>query len=225
MTASEQAHIASAIVFELSKVSMDHIRERMLGHLQVVHPDLGKRVADGLGMNLPKPAKPFKQPIDLPPSDALSIQKNWPDTLQGRKVGLLFSEGSDKKGIDALIASVEAAGGQVFTIAPKVGPQKLKGGTLTADGQLDGAPSVLFDAVAMILSPDEAERLSSNAAALGFVMDAYAHLKAIGHCDGSRVILQRAGITPDAGVVPYAGLPEAARQRYWDRDAARRELA
>ena len=224
-TANEQAHIASAFVFELSKVGLDHVRNRVLSQLRNVDETLASRIAKGLGIALPDAAKPFREPVDLDPSDALSIQKNWPDTLHGRKVGLLFSEGSDKKGIEALIASVEAAGGQVFTIAPKVGPQKLKGGTLTADGQLDGAPSVLFDAVAMILSPDEAERLSSNAAALGFVMDAYAHLKAIGHCDGSRVILQRAGITPDAGVVPYADLPEAARQRYWDREAVLRDLA
>ena len=36
------------------------------------------------------------------------------------------------------------AGGSVMLVAPKVGELKLKGGTLAADGQLAGSPSVLF---------------------------------------------------------------------------------
>ncbi|UXU76620.1 MULTISPECIES: catalase [unclassified Paracoccus (in: a-proteobacteria)] len=224
-TESEQAHIASAFVFELSKVGLEHVRQRVVSHLRNIDEDLAARVAKGLGIDLPAAAKPFRAPLDLPPSDALSIQKNWQDTLQGRSVGLLFSAGSDKAAIDELIAAVEAEGGHVFTIAPKVGPQQLKGGTMTADGQLAGSPSVLFDAVAMILAPDEAERLSRDAAALGFVMDAHAHLKAIGHCPGSKVILDRLGIAADAGIVAPADLPKAARRRYWDREPTLRDLA
>ena len=222
-TDNERAHIASAFVFELSKVGLDHVRERVLMQLRNIDEDLAGRVAKGLGIALPKAATPFREAVDLDPSDALSIQKNWPDTLQGRTVGLLFSEGSDKAGIDDLVKAVEAEGGRVFTIAPKVGPQKLKFGTMTADGQLAASPSVLFDAVAMILAADEAKRLTRDAAALGFVMDAYAHLKAIGHCDGSKVILDRAGVTPDEGIVAYAELPAAASRRF--REAGLRDLA
>ena len=225
MTGNEQAHIASAIVFELSKVSMDHIRERMLGHLQVVHPDLGKRVADGLGMNLPKPAKPFKQPIDLPPSDALSIQKNWPDTLEGRQVAILFDEGSSKSDIEALKKAVEAAKGTVFTIAPKVGGLSLKGGTMKADGQLAGSPSVLFDAVALVLTTEAAAKLAKDSSAVAFVSDAFAHLKAIGATEGAKALMDRAGVAPDDGVTDLNGLPEAAKLRYWDREPKVRDLA
>ena len=225
MTENEQAHIASAFVFELSKVGLDHVRARLVSHLRNIDEGLASRVATGLGIDLPEAATPFREPVDLAPSDALSIQKNWHETLQGRKVGLLFDEGSDKSAIDGLIAAVEAEGGTVFTIAPKVGPLTLKGGEMAADGQLAGSPSVLFDAVAMILTPEAARKLARDSAALGFVMDAHAHLKAIGHCGGSQVILDRAGIGPDEGVGPYGDLPEMAKRRYWAREATLRDLA
>ncbi|UFM65960.1 catalase [Paracoccus sp. MA] len=225
LTENEQAHTASAFVFELSKVNLAHIRKRTVSHLRVIDEDLGARVAAGLGIDLPERASPFREPIDLEPSDALSIQKNWPATLKGRKIGLLFAEGSDKAEIDALIEAVEAEGGTVFTVAPKVGPLKLKGGTMEADGQLAGSPSVLFDAVAMVLAPQQAEKLTKEAAAVGFVMDAWAHLKAIGHCKASKALLDRAGIKPDEGVGPNDSLPGRAKRRYWEREPSLRDLA
>ena len=50
-TAPEQAHMASALVFELSKVETPHVREAIVGHLRNIDADLAKRVADGLGMD------------------------------------------------------------------------------------------------------------------------------------------------------------------------------
>ncbi|MFD1797793.1 catalase-related domain-containing protein, partial [Paracoccus aurantiacus] len=225
LTENEQAHVASAIVFELSKVSLDHIRERMLSHLQVVHPDLGKRVAKGLGMDLPKPVKPFKEPVDLDPSDALSIQKNWNRSLEGRQVAILFDEGSSKSDIEALKKAVESAKGTVFTVAPKVGGLPLDGGTMKADGQLAGSPSVLFDAVALVLTNEAAAKLAKDSAAVAFVSDAFAHLKAIGATEGAKALMDRAGVEPDEGVTDLAGLPEAAKLRYWDREPKVRDLA
>ncbi len=54
LAAPEQAHLASALVFELSKVGLEHVRLRVLSNLINVDPDLAKRVADGLNMQLPK---------------------------------------------------------------------------------------------------------------------------------------------------------------------------
>ncbi len=52
-------------------------------------------------------------------------------------------------------------GASVKIIAPKVGGTKLADGSLlAADGQLAGTPSVLFDAVAVVLSDDGAKMLS-----------------------------------------------------------------
>ena len=50
-TASEQAHIASSFVFELSKVGLlDQVPPRMVANLRNVDEDFAKRVADGLGI-------------------------------------------------------------------------------------------------------------------------------------------------------------------------------
>jgi catalase len=43
----EQAHLASAIVFELSKVGIEAVRTRMMSNLVNVDPDLAKRVGAG----------------------------------------------------------------------------------------------------------------------------------------------------------------------------------
>ena len=55
-----------------------------------------------------------------------------------------------------------------------------------ADGQLAGTPSVVFDAIAVVLSDAGAAALGKEAAAIDFVRDAFGHLKAIAADDGRR---------------------------------------
>src|SRR5690606_8130018 len=50
-TENEQAHIASALVFELSKVQLDHVRTRVVSRLRNIDEDLAKRVANGLAID------------------------------------------------------------------------------------------------------------------------------------------------------------------------------
>ena len=224
-TDSERAHIASALVFELSKLTLEHVRLAVLSNLGNVHPDLARRVADGLAIDLPEPSTPFREPIDLGTSDALSIQKKWQPTLKGRKVGILFADGSSRADIDMIVKAVKDAGGSTFTVAQKVGRTKLDVGDMKADGQLAGSPSVLFDAVALVLTETAAKALAQDGAAVAFVMDAFGHLKAIGHSEGAKALLDRAGIKPDAGVTDLTGLSKAARTRYWAREPSVRVLA
>ena len=230
LEAPEQAHLASAIVFELSKVSLDHVRERMMGNLRNVDEALAKRVADGLGVPLPKKTAAAADPIDLPASPALRIIGKYPDSLKGRKIGILIADGSDGETIKALQDAAKAAGAAVEIIAPKVGGAKLKdGSTLKADHQLAGAPSVLFDAVALILSEQGCQTLLGEGAAVDFAKDAFGHLKAIGHTPQAQPLLDKAGVEPDAGVVDLsrdvkAFMPPAAT-RQWDREPKVRILA
>ena len=105
----------------------------------------------------------------------------------------------------------------------------LKDGTLLpADGQLAGTPSVVFDAVASVLSPDMGAVLAKEAAAVDWFRDAFGHLKAIAACKGTQAILKAGGIEPDAGVVDPAdaqGFIAAAQTRQWDREPKVRTLA
>jgi hypothetical protein len=127
-----------------------------------------------------RPARERKggeSPVEHGASDALSIQKKAGRPMEGRKVAILFAEGSDKAAIDRLKRQIEKAGGTAFLVAPKVGGIPVKGGTLKADGQLAGSPSVLFDAVASVLTAEQAEALAKQGAAVQWFMDALAIAK------------------------------------------------
>ena len=110
-------------------------------------------------------------------------------------------------------------------IAPKVGEIGVKGGVLKADGQLAGTPSVLFDAVALVLAPEAASKLADDSAAVDFVRDAFGHLNAIGTTPGADLLLQKAGVARDEGVTGLEKKFVAAGTRFFDREPKVRPLA
>jgi catalase len=219
----EQTHVVAALVFELSKVQLPHVRARVLGQLQNVDTDLAERVALGLGLDLPPVIPPAKAAVDMATSDALSILKHTAP-VAGRCLGVLVSDGAEGSVIDGLKAAAKAAGAAVKIIAPKVGGVTLKGGKfLAADEKIDGAPSVLFDAVALVLSDGGAKILLGEKAALDFVSDAYAHCKAIGHTPAARALIDKVGAELDGF---FMELPAGAKAlvgklsaREWAREA------
>lgn len=231
-TTVEQKHIAMALTFELSRCENPVIRERMVAHLLNIDEALGATVADKLGIEkLPKPADAAVPPRDdLPASPALSIIENGPDSFAGRKVGVLVSNGCDGKLLKALQTAIEKEGAMVELIAPKVG------GVVTADGShlpaqymIDGGPSVLFDAVALVLSAEGAEMLAKESTARDFVADAFAHCKFIAFTAEAAPLFEKAGVAPDAdeGLIPLEGaasvsafLASCRKLRLWAREAA-----
>ncbi|HXC64632.1 MAG TPA: catalase, partial [bacterium] len=110
-TGFEQAHIASALVFELSKVGHPHVREAVVAHLRHVDENLAQRVAGGLGLERLPDAPAVPVPVrSLDPSPALQIIGKMKGTLQGRCIGILVSDGSDGATVAALRGAAEAAG-------------------------------------------------------------------------------------------------------------------
>ena len=228
-TKPEQAHIASAFVFELSKVQTLHVRAAMVGHLRHVDEDLAARVADGLALPSMPPAPTAKvAPVDLPLSLALQTIGKMKDTLKGRLIGILIDDGSDVATIKGLRKAAEAAGAAVQIVAPKVGGPKLSDGKkMAADGQLAGTPSVFFDAVAIVLTEAAAKQLTAESAARDFVSDAFAHLKAIAADAGAQPLLKACGVKKDAGIVDAADLKTfiaVAKTRQWARESKVRML-
>jgi len=227
LTENEQAHVASSFTFELSKVTARHVRERMVGNLRNVDEGLAKRVAAAINIDLPSKTKAAREPTDLEPSPALSIQRNMLDTIKGRAIGILFADGSDGKAIKSLVDAIRKEGGRPVLIAPKAGGATLADGSkLAADGQLAGTPSQTVDAIAVVLSADGCKMLLKEAAAVQFVMDAFGHLKAIGHSPDAKPLLDKAGVEPDDGVTGF-GQPfiAAAGKRYFAREPRVRMLA
>lgn len=225
----EQAHLASALVFELSKVGLAHVRTRMMANLVNVDPTLAKRVADGLNMDVPK-ASPSAAPVkDMELSPALRIidGPRAPTSIEGRTIAILVADGSDAGVVDKLTSQIGDAGGRPVIVAPRIGGAKMSDGSvLEADFQLAGGPSVLFDAVALVLSEKGCTQLLKDAAAVQFVMDAFGHLKAIGHTAEAQPLLDKAGVEPDDGVTDIgAKFIKVAATRIWAREPKIRMLA
>ncbi|RWN37139.1 catalase [Mesorhizobium sp.] len=231
-TPPEQRHIVMALTFELSKVQTPAIRERMVSHLLNIDEALAATVADKLGIRkMPSPADAAVPPRDdLEPSPALSIINNGPESFGGRKVGVLVSDGVDAALFEQLRTAVEEEGAVMEVVAAKVGGVDAADGTqIEARHMIDGGPSVLFDAVVLMLSEPGAELLAKEAAAKDFVSDAFAHCKFIGFTSGAEALLAKAGVDADAdeGLIRLESnktaekFVQACRKlRLWAREAA-----
>ena len=226
-TEVEQTHIRDALVFELSKVETPAIRERMVSHLGTIDAGLAEGVATGLGLaDIPPAATPARPLVtDLAPSPALSLLRNGPGSFRGRKIGVLVSDGFDGDLLAELEAAVKAEGALLELVAPKIGGATDAGGTLHPARQtIAGGPSVLYDAVVLLVSDEAAARLGKDAAARDFVTDAFAHAKFIAHSPEADPLLDGAGVTPDAGFVPLkaggaAQFVALCRElRHWPRE-------
>src|SRR6202162_6238172 len=147
-TEVEQEHIAAAFTFELSKVEVPAIRSRMVSHLLNVDKSLADTVGTALRLKaMPKPAEPARPPrTDLKPSRALSILLNSHDTFEGRKVGVLVSDGADNDALKALRQALEEEGAMLEIVASRIGGVEASDGTLVEANQIiSGGPSVLYD--------------------------------------------------------------------------------
>ncbi len=229
-TRGEQHHIAAALIFELSKVQTPVIRERMVSHLLNIDETLANKVAAALGLKtMPKPADaamPTRQ--DLEESPALSIIEKGPQRFEGRKLGILVTDGTDAAILKALKAALTKAGATFEIIAPKVGGAKLSDGSWTdADQMIDGGPSVLYDAVALLPAKTAIDDLVQESTARDFVADAFAHCKFIGHVEAVMPLFEKAGIADalDEGVIALKSSKDVAgfvktlgKLRLWSRE-------
>jgi catalase len=204
----------------------------MVSHLLNIDTTLAETVARQLRIKeMPKPAtaaKPTRQ--DLKPSPALSIILNGPKTFAGRKVGALVTDGVDADLLNALAKAIKAEGATLKLIAPEVGGVTDSAGTWhDADEKLEGGPSVLFDAVAILPSTEGAALLATIPAARDFVADATAHRKFIAYAAQATPLLEKAGATLDEGFIPLKAaadcktfLTACRKVRFWDRVNAER---
>ena len=227
-TPVEQNHIANALVFELSKVETPAIRSRMVSHLLNIDEQLAKEVAGGLGLKeMPKAADAARPTQDLKSSRALSIQINGPKSFKGRKVGALLTDGVDIKLVQSLKSALSEEGALLEIVAPKVGGvQASDGSWIEAKQKIDGGPSVLYDAVALLISDQGAKLVAKEPAARDFVADAFAHMKFIGHTRGAVALFEKAGLgrNRDQGLIALDGESDCSafvtacrKVRYWDR--------
>ncbi len=229
-TPTEQNHIADALVFELSKVENPAIRSRTVSHLLNIDKTLAKKVADGLRLQkMPKPAdaaKPTRN--DLKKSAALSVINNGPNNFKGRKLGIFLTDGANAKLLTALKQAAKREGTVVEIVAPMIGGVKMDDGSwVEANHKIEGGPSVVFDAVALLFSKEGAKTMAKEASAKDFVSDAFAHMKFIAYTEEVKPLFQKIGIADslDAACMQLTKVSDAAnfikecgKLRFWKRE-------
>lgn len=200
-TPVEQAHIAAAFRFELSKLSVPAIQTRMLSSLVNVSAELAAVVAAGLGMPVP-PAMPkeLAQPVpaEVRTSAALSLTALPGDGgIRSRRVAVLVADGVDGPSIAVAHAALRAAGASVHLIAPHLGAVNTVGGSpLNATATLENAPAVLFDALILPDGAQGVEALGRRVEVMDFIANQYRHGKTLLALGASRTLLERAAVSP-----------------------------
>ncbi|HEV7914528.1 MAG TPA: catalase, partial [Albitalea sp.] len=124
-TEVEQRHIAAAFRFELSKLTVPAIRERMLASLANASPQLAAAVAEGLGMELPAP---LPRALETPPSPevtqspALSLMaRPGEGGIRTRKIAILVAHGVEGASLGKLVSALVAAGAVPRLVAARLG--------------------------------------------------------------------------------------------------------
>jgi catalase len=200
-TAVEKAHIAGGFRFELSKVTVPAIRERMLSSLVNVSAELAATVAAGLGLAVPSamprelanPAAP-----EVTTSAALSLTAlPGEGGIRTRNVAILVADGVDEKPIAAVRAALMAAGARVHLIAPRLGPVTTGNGQpFEATGTLENSPPVLFDGLVLPAGTEGVKALGAHIEVVDFITNQYRHGKTILALGASVALMERAGAMP-----------------------------
>ena len=199
-TPVEQCHITNAFRFELSKVTVPAIRERMVSSLRNASEKLALEVAKGLGMDpLPAPmprALADPAPPEVARSPALSLLARPGDgSIRGRKVALLVANGVDGESLSQVQQALVAAGAVARLVGPRIGLfQSTTGGPLDADASLENEPGFLFDALVLPHGEEAIAALAQDGHTADFIKDQYRHCNTILALGASQDLLVKAGL-------------------------------
>jgi len=212
-TTVERAHIKNAFRFELSRVTVPAIRQRMVSGLRNVSESLATELAYDLGLQLPERMPRALETVPTPElssSPVLSLTALPGDgTIATRKVAVLIADGVEVGGLSSVIDALGAAGAVVRLLSNRLGTlQSAEGARFEVDATLENSPPVLFDAVVLPDGVDAVEKLSKDGHTLEFLKDQYRHCKSILVMGAACKLLKKAGIfavlpsgEPDPGLL------------------------
>jgi catalase len=237
-TAVEQAHIAAAFRFELSKVGVPAIRKRMLSSLVNVSEELAAEVAAGLGMEVPDAmpkAIADPQPPEVSLSPALSLTA-LPGELgiRTRQIAVLVEDGVYQASLVDLHGALTDAGAVVHFVGPRVGMFVGDAGEkIEANKSMENSPGFLFDALVLPDGSKAVKALAGNGHTMEFINDLFRHCKTILALGAGQELLEMAGIGPimeedpgmlladgaDAAEIASAFIKAIAAHRHLSRDS------
>jgi len=203
---AEKAHIAAAFRFELSKLTVPAIRERMVASLRNASEELASQVGSKLGMNpLPEPMpraieKPAKPEVTQSPTLSL-MARPGDGSIKARKVAVMIAPGADAASLEAVKEALVAQGAAARMVGPHVGPIVMaNGASIDADASFENEPGFLFDAIVLPDGEPAAEALVADANVMDSVRSAYRHCKPFLVIGTGTRVLDEAGI--EQGVDP-----------------------
>ena len=201
-TPVEQAHIAAAFRFELSKLTVPAIRERVVSMLRNASEPLAQQVADGLGMAQLPPAMPkvLANPAapEVTHSPALSLLARPGDgSIAARKIAILLAHGSLGASAVAVHAELFAQGAVPRFVAPRVGSVHTSDGVeINADASMENEPGFLFDALVLADGEQGVAALMKDGNTMDFIKNQYRHCKTIMAIGAAKLLLDKAEVSP-----------------------------
>jgi len=197
-TPVEQLHIQRALRFELTKVQVPAVRERVVAMLLNIDEDLGATVAGELGLQLPEPLPLI---IDAPDpevevSPPLSLMARPGDgSIRTRRIGILVEHGVAAADVIALHAGLAEHGAVPRYIGSKLGTVAGEDGeTIEVEVTIETMPSVLVDAIVVPGGDAAAKTLGLNGQAAEFIVNAYRHCKPLLALGAGRSLVENAGV-------------------------------
>ena len=226
---SEKDHIVAAFRFELSKVDLPDIRQRMVDNLAHVDLKLAARVAAPLGINAPDPKaaagrlgfRAYKMSGKVSEDSALSIAARPGTSIKTRKVAILVADGVDALALRRLVLDMTAAGAVCKLVGSQLGSvSTVAGKQLAVDHTFATMPSVMFDAVLIPGGAESTTALCGLGEAVHFVLEAYKHCKTICALNEGHKLLVTLGFNieknPDVINTPTPGVLLADARKVLD---------
>jgi catalase len=211
-TPVEQEHIINAFRFELSRVQVPAIRERMVAGLRNVDDGLAAAVAEGLGIrNLPAPLpRALEREVtpEVTKSPALSLTARPGDgTIRTRRVAILVADDANVGDLREISDGLMERGAVPRFVGTRLGRVEGRDGEIEVDVPVDAAPSVLFDAV-VVAGGNAGAALAGDGRIVEFVKDQYRHCKPILVFGNDSLVLTKAGVPLDVNADPGLVLAE-----------------
>ncbi len=197
---TERAHIVGGFRFELSKLTVPAIRARMVASLRNVSEELARKVAAGLGIEVPDAmprAVPRAPRPEVKCSPGLSLRVRPGEAgIRSRRIAILVAEGAEAGPITMLQRALLNAGAVPRVLGPRLGSYRsAEGDVLEADATLENTPVVLFDALALPSGKAAVKELAEIGQTAEFVQLAYRHGKAILAFGESKELLEAMGVS------------------------------
>ena len=199
-TPAEQAHIAAAFRFELSKVTVPAIRERTVSMLRNASEELAQKVASGLGMEsmpaaMPKALENPETPeVDVSPALSLTARQGG-GSIKARKIAILVAPGVNKESCLTIHDALIAQGAVPRFVGPHIGKiATAEGGSIDADASMENSPGYLFDALVLPAGSGAVAALQKDGHTMEFGKDQFRHCKPMLVLQDSMPLLEKAGI-------------------------------